>query len=110
MHIPDGLIGNNPFSQIVGHSHEHSHELLENGPVGQALFNPSYQLLIFAILAIVILIYVFYKYRQNHNEKDIVTIALFTVAIVIIQLIEIPLPVAEKVLLEQCDVGKNRGG
>lgn len=98
MHIPDGLIGENPFSELVGHTHEHAHthahELLENGPVGQALFNPSYQLLIFAIIAIVILIYVFYKYRQNHNEKDIVTIALFTVAVVIVQLIEIPLPVA----------------
>ena len=76
------------------HAHEHAHEPLENSPVGQALFDPTYQLLIFAIIAIVIIIFVFYKYRKDHNEKDVVTIALFTVAIVIIQLIELPLPVA----------------
>lgn len=98
MHIPDGLIGDNPFGEVVEHGHEHVHEhiheIIENSPVGQAIFDPRYQLLIFAIIAIVILIFVFIRYRKNHNEKDIVKIALFTVAVVIIQLIEIPLPVA----------------
>lgn len=94
MHIPDGLIGVNPFAKIAEHGHEHSHELIEHAPAGQALFNPTYQLLIFAIIAIILIIIVFYKYRQGHNEKDIVKIALFTVAVVIIQMIELPLPVA----------------
>lgn len=94
MHIPDGLIGVNPFSGLVEHGHDHAHELIENSPIGQAIIDPNYQLLIFAIIAIISIVIVFNKYRKNHTEKDIVKIALFTVAIVIIQIIEIPLPVA----------------
>ncbi|MBE6486120.1 MAG: hypothetical protein E7Z85_04670 [Methanosphaera stadtmanae] len=98
MHIPDGLIGSNPFAEVIEHGHEHAHghihELLENSPVGQAIFDPTYQLIFFAIISIILLILIFNKYRKNHTEKDIVTIALFTVAVVIVQLIEIPLPVA----------------
>ena len=94
MHIPDGLIGENPFTEAVEHGHEHAHELLENGPLGHALINPNYLLIIFAVVAIILIAIVFYRYRKNHNEKDIVKIALFTVAVVIIQMIEIPLPVA----------------
>ena len=94
MHIPDGLIGKNPFSEVAEHAHEHVHELIENSPVGQALFDPNYQLIIFAIIAIILIAFVFNRYRKGHNEKDIVTLALFIVAVVIIQFVEIPLPVA----------------
>ena len=94
MHIPDGLIGANPFSEVAEHGHEHAHEIIEHSPAGHALFDPTYQLVIFAAIAIILIILVFYKYQKNHNEKDIVKIALFTVAVVIVQLIELPLPVA----------------
>ena len=94
MHIPDGLIGANPYAEVAEHGHEHAHEIIENSPIGQALFDPTYQLLIFAAIAIILIVIVFYKYQKGHHEKDIVKIALFTVAVVIIQMIEIPLPVA----------------
>ncbi len=95
MHIPDGLIGTNPYaSHVAEHSHEHTHELLEHAVGGHALIDPNIQLLIYAIIAIVILAVVFYKSKDKLSEKDIPTIALFVVAVVIVQMIELPLPVA----------------
>lgn len=73
MHIPDGLIGTQS--------------------VNPSVINPEYQLIIYAIISLILLAFVFNKYRKNHTEKDIPTLALFTVAVVIIQIIEIPLPV-----------------
>lgn len=64
MHVPDGL--------IIG-----------------------YPLIIYAIIAIVILAIVFYKSKDYQlNEKNIPLIALFVVVAVIVQMIELPLPVA----------------
>lgn len=73
MHIPDGLIGK---SNITG-----------------GLISPEYQLIIYAIISIILIVLVFNKFRKNHNEKDIPKVALFVVACVIIQMIELPLPV-----------------
>ena len=63
MHIPDGLISD---------------------PI---------QLGIYAILYIILMIVIFNRYRKNHTEKNIPIIALFAAAILIVQLVEIPLPV-----------------
>lgn len=73
MHIPDGLIGSNNITSSI--------------------INPEYQLIIYAIISIILIIVVLNKYRKNHTEKDLPTIALFVVAAVVVQLIEIPLPV-----------------
>lgn len=73
MHIPDGLIG----EQLVN----------------QALIDPKIQLIIYVVISIVLLAFIFNKYAKNHTEKDIPRLALFAVAIVIIQIIEVPLPV-----------------
>ncbi|RAP52661.1 MAG: hypothetical protein BZ133_00750 [Methanosphaera sp. SHI613] len=73
MHIPDGLIGKSNVSSVF--------------------INPEYQLIIYAVISLILLILLFYKFRKNHNEKDMPKIALFVVACVIIQMIEIPLPV-----------------
>ncbi|RAP54644.1 MAG: hypothetical protein BZ137_01170 [Methanosphaera sp. rholeuAM130] len=73
MHIPDGLIG--------------------KSDIASTLINPEYQLIIYAIISIILLILVFNKFRKNHTEKDIPKVALFVVACVIVQMIEIPLPV-----------------
>ena len=73
MHIPDGLIGSNNITS--------------------AIINPEYQLIIYAIISILLIIVVLNKYRKNHTEKNLPTIALFVVAAVVVQLIEIPLPV-----------------
>ncbi|MBQ6219374.1 MAG: energy-coupling factor ABC transporter permease [Methanosphaera sp.] len=94
MHIPDGLIGDNPFGEIAGHAHEHVEGAVEHAHEASAIINPNYQLLIYAIIAIILIAIVFYKYRQHHNEKNVVQIALFTVAVFIVQWIELPLPVA----------------
>ncbi|RAP50911.1 MAG: hypothetical protein BZ136_00380 [Methanosphaera sp. rholeuAM74] len=51
------------------------------------------QLGIYAIIYIVLMALIINKYRKNHTEKDIPKIALFTVVILIVQLIELPLPV-----------------
>ena len=63
MHIPDGLISD---------------------PI---------QLGIYAVLYIILMIVLFNKYRKNHTEKNIPVIAVFAAAILIVQLVEIPLPV-----------------
>ena len=63
MHIPDGLISD---------------------PI---------QLGIYTIIYIILLLLCLNKYRKNHTEKDIPVLALFSAAILIVQLIEIPLPV-----------------
>jgi len=63
MHIPDGLIAN---PTILG---------------------------IFAVIYIILMALALNKYRKNHNEKDLPKLALFAAAILIVQLIEIPLPV-----------------
>lgn len=63
MHIPDGLISD---------------------PI---------QLGIYTVIYIILLLLCLNKYRKNHTEKDIPILALFTAAIFIVQLIEIPLPV-----------------
>lgn len=73
MHIPDGLIGRSDISST--------------------LINPEYQLAVYAIISIILLILIFNKFRKNHSEKDIPKIALFVVACVIVQMIEIPMPV-----------------
>lgn len=92
MHIPDGLIGNNPFSQTIS---EEAQELLSaNVTAGNPLFDPNYQLIIYAIIAIILIIFFFNRYRKNHTERDIPKIALFVVAVVIVQMIELPLPFA----------------
>ncbi len=66
MHIPDGII-----------------------PVGS-----NYQIIIYTVIAIIILAIIFYKTRKELTEKDIPLIAMFIVAAVVVQLIELPLPVA----------------
>ena len=63
MHIPDGLISD---------------------PI---------QLGIYTVIYIVLMIIILNKYRKNHTEKSIPIIALFAAAILIVQLVEIPLPV-----------------
>lgn len=63
MHIPDGLISD---------------------PI---------QLGVYAVLYIVLMIILLNKYRKNHTEKNIPVIAVFAAAILIVQLVEIPLPV-----------------
>ena len=63
MHIPDGLIT-----------------------------DPT-QLIVYTAIYIILMIFMLNRYRKNHTEKDLPRIALFAVAIVIVQLIEIPLPV-----------------
>lgn len=73
MHVPDGLIGKSNITT--------------------GLINPEYQLIIYAIISLILLVLVFNRFRKNHNEKDIPKIALFVVACVIIQMIELPLPV-----------------
>ena len=63
MHIPDGIISVTP-------------------------------LIIFTIITICLLIVIFYKSKDIlSNEKNIPLIALFIVATVIVQYIELPLPV-----------------
>lgn len=54
----------------------------------------GYPLAVYAIIAVIILVIVFYKSKEQLNEKNIPLIALFTVAAVIVQMIELPLPVA----------------
>lgn len=73
MHIPDGLIGKSTITS--------------------GLISPEYQLIIYAVISLVLILLVFNKFRKNHNEKDIPLIALFVVACVIVQMIELPLPV-----------------
>lgn len=63
MHIPDGLI---------------SHPI---------------QLGAYLIIYLILIAIFLNKHRKNHNEKNIPIIAIFASAILIIQLIEIPLPV-----------------
>ena len=62
MHVPDGIMGN------------------------------SVLLLICAIIAIIALIIVFYKSKDQLDEKNLPLIALLVVATVIVQIIELPLP------------------
>jgi len=63
MHIPDGLISD---------------------PI---------QLGIYSVIYIILMIILLNKFKKNHTEKDLPAIALFAAAILIVQLIEIPLPV-----------------
>lgn len=62
MHVPDGIMGN------------------------------SVLLLICAIIAIIALVTVFYKSKDQLDEKNLPLIALLVVATVIVQIIELPLP------------------
>lgn len=73
MHIPDGLIASNNITSSI--------------------IKPEYQLLIYAFIALIGLIIIFNKYRKNHSEKDIPILALFVVVGVLVQIIELPLPV-----------------
>ncbi len=63
MHIPDGLISN---------------------PI---------ELGVCLLMYLMFMIIFLNKYRKNHNEKNLPIVALFAAAILIIQLVEIPLPV-----------------
>lgn len=73
MHVPDGLIGSSNITS--------------------AMINPQYQLIIYSIISIILIVVIFNKFRKNHTDKDIPKIALFVVAAVIVQMIELPLPV-----------------
>ena len=54
----------------------------------------GYPLIIYAAVAIILLAIIFYKSKDQLDEKSIPMIALFVVATVIVQMIELPLPVA----------------
>lgn len=51
------------------------------------------QLGLYGIIYVILMILILNKYRKTHNEKDLPRIALFAAAILIVQIIEIPLPV-----------------
>lgn len=61
--------------------------------IPDGLISDPLQLGIYTIIYIILLAILLNKYRKNHTEKDIPVIALFAAAILIVQLVEIPLPV-----------------
>lgn len=61
--------------------------------IPDGLISDPMQLGIYAVIYVVLLLLCLNKYRKNHTEKDLPVLALFTAAIFIVQLIEIPLPV-----------------
>ena len=61
--------------------------------IPDGLISDPLQLGIYTVIYIILLAILLNKYRKNHTEKDIPVIALFAAAILIVQLVEIPLPV-----------------
>lgn len=61
--------------------------------IPDGLISDPLQLGIYTVIYIILLVILLNKYRKNHTEKDIPVIALFAAAILIVQLVEIPLPV-----------------
>lgn len=62
--------------------------------IQEGLISMSYPLILSIVLAVIILAIIFYLSRDTLEEKNIPMIALLTVVAVIVQLIELPLPVA----------------
>lgn len=61
--------------------------------IPDGLISDPLQLGIYSVIYILLMIILLNKYRKNHTEKDLPVIALFATTIVIVQLVEIPLPV-----------------
>ncbi|MBE6488200.1 MAG: hypothetical protein E7Z86_05760 [Methanosphaera stadtmanae] len=61
--------------------------------VPDGLISDPIQLGVYAVVYIILMAIILNKYRKNHTEKNIPIIALFAAAILIVQLVEIPLPV-----------------
>lgn len=61
--------------------------------IPDGLISDPLQLGIYTVIYIILFVILLNKYRKNHTEKDIPVIALFAAAILIVQLVEIPLPV-----------------
>lgn len=62
--------------------------------IPDGLIQMNYPLIICTIIVIAILIFVFYKLMGSINEKKMPLIALFIVVAVLVQMVELPLPVA----------------
>jgi cobalt/nickel transport system permease protein len=61
--------------------------------VPDGLISDPIQLGLYSVIYLLLMIILFNKFRKNHTEKNIPIIALLAAAILIVQLIEIPLPV-----------------